>query len=307
MRLAVIGAGAMGGTLAAEAAGSGHDVTVLDVSTELVERIRREGLLVDTPEGELRAKVKAATDPAEVGPVDVAVVFVKAQHTRAAGETARALLGADTVVVTLQNGWGNADVLAEVLPPDRLVAGVTYNSCTTLEPGHLKHSGRGPTVVGPHVVDGGLGPARRTAELLTSAGWAAEATSAARTEIWKKLVLNAATLPTAALTRLPAGEVGAPGVLLDLVDELALETVRVAQALGLDIEPDERIARIHAVLTNAGPGKASMLQDVEGRRRTEIETINAAVVRAGEQHGVDVPLNRAMVALVSGLERSWSR
>jgi 2-dehydropantoate 2-reductase len=306
MRLAVIGAGAMGGTLAAEAAEAGHTVTVVDVSQEIVERVRREGLLVETPEGELRAEVAATTDTAEVGPVDVVVVFVKAQHTRGAGETASALLGADTVVATLQNGWGNADVLAEVLPPERLVAGVTYNSCTMLEPGRLKHSGRGPTVVGPFSIDGDLGPARRTAELLTTAGWTAEATGAARIEIWKKLVLNAATLPTAALTGLPAGEVGQPGPLLDLVDDLARETVHVAQAMGLDLDPEERVERIHSVLVNAGSGKASMLQDVEARRRTEIETINAAVVRAGQQHGVEVPLNRAMVALVSGLERSWA-
>jgi 2-dehydropantoate 2-reductase len=296
----------MGGTLAAEAADAGHDVTVVDVSREIVERVRREGLLVETPEGQLRAEVAATTDTAEVGPVDVVVIFVKAQHTRAAGETARALLDADTVVATLQNGWGNADVLAEVLPPERLVAGVTYNSCTMLGPGRLKHSGRGPTVVGPFLVDGDLGPARRTAELLTIAGWTAQATGAATTEIWKKLVLNAATLPTAALTGLPAGEVGQPGPLLDLVDDLAGETVQVARAMGLDLDAAERVERIHSVLLNAGSGKASMLQDVESRRPTEIETINAAVVRAGEQHGVDVPLNRAMVALVTGLERSWA-
>lgn len=305
MKLAVIGAGAMGGTLAAEAAAAGQDVTVVDVSLEIVERIRHDGLLVETPEGRLRSTVAATTEAKEVGPVDVVVIFVKAQHTRAAGESARSLLGAETVVVTLQNGWGNADVLAEILPADRLVAGVTYNSCTMLSPGRLQHSGRGPTVVGPFLVDGDIGPARRTAQLLTEAGWAARATGSARVEIWKKLVLNAATLPTAALTRLPAGAVGEHSSLLELVDELARETVRVANAMSLDIDVDERVKQIHTVLAKAGPGKASMLQDVEGRRPTEISTINGAVVAAGERLGVPIPLNRAMVALVSGLEQGW--
>ncbi len=305
MRLAVIGAGAMGGSLAAEAAHAGQDVAVVDVSSELIDHVRANGLVVDTPDGPVKATPAATTDPREIGVVDVAVIFVKAHHTRAAAETARQLLGDDTAVATLQNGWGNADVLAEVLPADRIVAGVTYNSCTVVGLGHLNHSGRGPTFVGPYLPDGDLGPARRVADALSGAGWAAEATPAARTEIWKKLVLNAATLPTAALTRLPAGEVGQPGPLLELVDALAAETVAVARAQGLDIDVGERIERIHATLARAGKGKASMLQDVEARRKTEIETINGAVVRAADQLGVDVPLNRAMVALLGGLERSW--
>jgi 2-dehydropantoate 2-reductase len=305
LRVAVVGGGAMGGTLAAEAADAGHDVTVVDVSEALVEQVRAHGLTVERPEGTLTATVKAETDPAAVGPVDVAVVFVKAHHTAAAARAMTSLVGPDTVVASLQNGWGNADVLARHLPEERLVMGVTYHSCTVAEPGRLRHTGRGPTVVGAYRPDGDLGPAGLVAGLLTSAGWAAEATAAARTEIWKKLILNAATLPTAALTLLPAGDLGEPGPLLDLVDALAAEAVAVARAQGLDIDPHERIERIHTVLAGAGKGKASMLQDVEGRRKTEVEVVNGAVVAAGNEHGVDVPLNRAMVGLVHGLERSW--
>ncbi len=126
-----------------------------------------------------------------------------------------------------------------------------------------------------------------------------------RTEIWKKLVLNAATLPTAALSRLTAGALGEPGELRDLVDGLAAETVAVAVAQGLGIDLGERIAAIHGVLERAGTGKASMLQDVLAARKTEIETVNGAVVAAAAEHGVPVPLNSAMVSLVHGLERSY--
>jgi 2-dehydropantoate 2-reductase len=128
-----------------------------------------------------------------------------------------------------------------------------------------------------------------------------------RTEIWRKLVLNAATLPTAALTTLRAGELGVPGPMLDLVDALAAEAVAVAQAQGLAIELDERVERIHATLERAGAGKPSMLQDAEAHRKTEVERINGAVVAAGDASGVAVPLNRAMLALIGGLERSWRR
>lgn len=305
MRTAVIGGGAMGGALAADAVTAGRDVVLVDVSTDLVRHVTEHGLLVETPEGRRTVTLPATADPAGAGPVDLAVVFVKGHHTRSATDTVAGLLGPDTVVLSLQNGWGNADVLAEALPAERLVMGVTYHSCTAAGPGHVRHTGRGPTVVGPYLAQGSTAPAQAAAAFLTAAGWEATATSAVRTEIWKKLVLNAATLPTAALTRLPAGEVGRPGPLRDLVDQLAAEAVAVARAQRLDIDLAERVERIHAVLEGAGKGKASMLQDVEAARKTEIETVNGAVARMGAELGVPTPLNEAMAALVSGVERSW--
>jgi 2-dehydropantoate 2-reductase len=295
----------MGGAFAAEAVAAGCDVTVVDVSPELVDRVRTRGLTVESGTGPLRVPVPATTDPASVGPVDIALVFVKAHQTRAAADAVATLLGPDTVAVTLQNGWGNADVLASVLPAAQLVMGVTYHSCSAVEPGHVRHTGRGPTLVGPYLAGSEEAFARRAAAFLSDAGWEATATGDVRTEIWKKLILNAATLPTAALTGLTAGAVGQTGPLLDLVDALAAEAVAVAAAQGLAIDLAERIERIHAVLAGAGAGKASMLQDVEAMRKTEIEAVNGAVVRQGAELAVDTALNRAMLALVNGVERSW--
>jgi 2-dehydropantoate 2-reductase len=297
----------MGGALAAEASAAGYEVTIVDVSAELIERVRADGLIVDSGAEPLHASVPITQDPASVGPVDITVVFVKAQHTRSAADVVAALLGPETLAVTLQNGWGNADVLASVLPPEQLVMGVTYHSCSVVGPGHVRHTGRGPTVVGPYLPAAGTAGAHRVAEFLSGAGWEATATTEVRTEIWKKLVLNAATLPTAALSGLPAGALGASGPLLELVDELAAEAVAVARAQGLKVDLAERVERIHAVLAGAGSGKASMLQDVEARRKTEVETVNGAVVRTGAEVGVPTPLNRAMLALINGVERSWQQ
>jgi 2-dehydropantoate 2-reductase len=159
-------------------------------------------------------------------------------------------------------------------------------------------------VVGPYSGDD-LSRATAVAALLDGSGWAATATADVRTEIWRKLVLNCATLPTAALTRLPAGALGEAGALRDVVDAVAAEAVAVAVAQGLDVDIEERTAAIHDVLARAGAGRASMLQDVLADRKTEIETVNGAVVELGTELGVPVPLNRALVALVHGLERSY--
>lgn len=308
MKIAVVGGGAMGGALAAEATLAGHGVHVLDVSKSLVERINQEGLEIRGGTDVVTARPAATTDARSVGPVDVVVVFVKAQHTRSAAESLAPLRDEHTIVVSLQNGWGNADVLAEVLGEDRLVFGVTYHSCSSQGPGVVNHSGRGPTYVGsfadtPDAADA----SRLAAGFLDSSGWPATVTPNVRQEIWKKLILNTATLPTAALTGLTAGALGVHRDMLEVVDAIARETTAVAGSLGLDIDADERIDAIHTVLAGAGGGKASMLQDVEARRKTEIAVINAAVVRAGAATETPTPLNSMMTTLINGLESSWTQ
>ncbi len=236
------------------------------------------------------------------------MLFVKAQHTRSAAETVARLRGDDTVVLSLQNGWGNAPVLAEVLGVRALVIGVTYHSCSILDVGVVNHSGRGPTHVGAYdaSADGADEAAARAGELLDSSGWATTVADDVRTEIWKKLVLNAATLPTSALAGLPAGALGASAAMQPLVAALAREASAVAVAQGLAIDAEERVGYIQNLLAGAGDGRSSMLQDADARRKTEIEVINGAVAAAGREHGVPTPLNDAMVSLIGGLEEGWT-
>ncbi|MGH2350833.1 MAG: ketopantoate reductase family protein [Chloroflexota bacterium] len=304
--IAVVGAGAMGGLWAARLARGGNPVVVVDVVPEIVAAINAQGIAVETPNGSQDpVRLRATTDPEEVGPVDVAWCFVKAHHTASAAALAKPLVGPSTTVVTQQNGWGSADVLAETFRPEQVVVGVTYHSARVDAPGRVAHTGTGASFLGPYLDGADLARAEAVARLMNDAGLEATATAAVKSEIWKKLILNTATLPTSALTRLRTGELGQPGPLLDLLDALAAESVQVARALGYGIDLAERIDRIHTLLAGGGSGKASMLQDVEAGRKTEIEVVNGAVVRAAEPLGIDVPLNRAMVALVGSLERSY--
>jgi 2-dehydropantoate 2-reductase len=307
-RIAIVGAGAMGGLWAGKLVQAGHDVTIVDVSRELIEAVRRDGLIV-LEEGvtEQTSRVAATNDPRDAGEQDVVFVFVKGYHTRAAARGLGPLLDDETVVVTLQNGWGNADVLAEHVPGERLVVGVTYHSAMVEAPGRIRHPGAGPSYVGPYRDGDSLEHAERVAALMTGAGLEAEATAEVKTAIWRKLIHNAACLPVSALTDLHAAPLVEPGPVRDLIDDLAREAVAVAVASGYAIDEDERIERIHAVLGAAGMGVPSMLADVHARRQTEIDTINGAVARAAGRVGVEVPLNAAMVALIAGLERAWGQ
>jgi len=233
--------------------------------------------------------------------VDAAVFFVKCYHTASAAELARPLVGPETTVASLQNGWGNGDVLSAVYPPEQIVVGVTYNSGLVVEPGVVMHPADQPTLVGPFA-DGDARRAEQLAQALESAGLATTVATPVRPEIWKKLILNAATLPTAALTGMNAGALAGHAEMRELVAETAREATAVAQSLGYPIEAQERVDTILALLERAGPTKASMLQDFEAGRRTEIDVINGAVVKAAAEQGVPAPLNRAFVALVKGWE-----
>ena len=150
-RVAILGGGgAMGGLFGAWlAAKGGAEVTLIDVSPTAIETISRDGLAIEEKDGAtLEVALPVTADPATVGPVDLVINFVKCYHTEAAVRAAEPMIGPETVVLTLQNGWGNADRIAGVVGAERVVVGLTYHSATLLGPGRVKHPGLGRTVVG---------------------------------------------------------------------------------------------------------------------------------------------------------------
>jgi 2-dehydropantoate 2-reductase len=297
----------MGCIFGAALAEAAVDVTLLDVARPLVEHIDAAGVTIVREGDETTTRVAATDDPGSIGEVDAAVVFVKCYQTESAAASMRPLVGEKTIVASLQNGWGNEEILARAFSPERVVAGVTYHSGTTLGLGRVSHNAPGPTFIGPY--EGGA--VERCAPLeraLASAGFEVTATPDVRTEVWKKLVFNAAGLAAGALTGLdPQGTAALPE-LRELVSSLAREAVAVARASGYAIEPDERVATITAAFERAAPGtKGSMRQDFEAERRTEVDVVNGAVVREAAARGVDAPLNQAMLALVKGVEAARER
>lgn len=301
MRIAVVGAGAMGSIFGARFAQAGHDTVLVDVATPVVEKINADGVTVVRGGEETTTRVRATNDPQSVGEVDIVVFFTKCYHTRAAAESARPLVGPNTVVASLQNGWGNGDVLASVFPAEQITVGVTYNSGLLQGAGLVVHPAEQPTFVGAFV-DGNSSGAETLAHALNDASLDTTIAAPVRPEIWRKLILNAATLPTAALTGLAAGKLTECPDSHALVTDTAREAVAVANALGYEIDADERAEAIHALLAKAGSSKASMLQDTEAGRQTEVDVINGAVVRAADDLGVPAPLNRALTQMIRGWE-----
>ena len=303
MRIAIVGAGAMGTVFAAALHRAGQDATLVDVSQTLVDHLTREGAFVEDSDSAYQAHIPATTDPAALGHVDAVIMFVKCYHTLAAAELARPLVGEETIVASLQNGWGNEDILAEVFGAERVVAGVTYHSARTSGLGRVAHTSRGPTYIGPFD-GGGMDAAERLGVALSDVGIETHVSAAIGTQMWQKLVLNCATLPIAALTGLTTSGLGSTPEVRDLVAAVAAETCAVATAAGHAVDSAERVQTIHRMLDGGGDGKASMLQDVEAGRRTELDVITGAVLAEAGRRGIDTPMNRTLFALVRGYEQA---
>ncbi len=303
MKIAVLGGGgAMGGLFGGYMARAGEDVVLVDVSQTSVDAINRDGLAIEEKDGSIATiRVKASSNPGDVGPVDLIVNFVKCYHTEAAIASAAPMLGEGTAILTLQNGWGNADRIAAVAGRSRVMVGLTYHSGTLLGPGRVKHSGIGMTHVGE--LDGSQS-ARLDAAVTAfrRAGIETSSSSHIIDEIWKKLALNACTLPTSALLHFPAHELIQHEGTIALMEGLLAEVVAVAKAQGIDLDHAERWQAITGLLKQAIGARASMLQDVEANRQTEIDVVNGAIVEAGRRHSLPTPLNDAMVWMVKSLQ-----
>lgn len=302
MRVGIIGAGAMGGLFGALLAEGGAEVVLVDMSDALVERIRVEGVTVREADGaERTVPAHATTNPEGESPCDVALVYVKGPATAAALRRSRPLLGPDTRIVSLQNGWGNGDRVVEATGSDRVSVGVTYHSAAMPAPGVVEHTASGPTYFGPWR-DASPDASREAAEMLQSAGLEIHLDPGIGERIWRKLLLNAAANPVAALTGLSSDGMLAQPVVMALVEGLTRETAAVARAEGHAIGEEDAVEDVRAGLVRAQTSRASMLQDVTVGRRTEIDTISGAVIEAGRAHDLPTPLNETVHALIKGYE-----
>lgn len=301
-RIAVVGPGALGCLFGGGLALAGHRVAMLARRPEHAAALERDGIAIDRDGAERRAAVAASTDPAALGPVDLAIVLVKSPDTAAAAAALPALLGADGVALSLQNGLGNAERLAEAVGLARVLGGVTSQGATLVGPGRVRHLGFGPTALA-ELVGGRSARAEAVAGLLDAAGIPARAAEAVAPLVWGKLLANVAINPLGALLRCTNGRIAedadGAALLAGLVDEAAA----VAHAAGVELAIGDPVAHVREVARLTYHNRNSMLQDVEAGRRTEIDAINGAVAALGARLGVPTPLNETMARLVSALER----
>ncbi len=306
MRICVVGCGAVGSLFAANLSTLDDvEVWAYDTSRAHVDAINRDGLRL-TGAGNVTGRLRATTDAAELPPCDFGIVATKAMHT-AAAIAAAAHAFADGCVATVQNGIGNEEVIAGHV--ERVIRGTTFPAGKITEPGVVQWDVRGDTTLGPFEPSPApFAEVERLAEACTRGGMPTAAVADARGPQWRKVIFNAATNPLGALTGLTHGRVCEQPTLRSLASRLVDEGTSVAAAQGivLDADPEELID--YAARPEVAYGhKASMLQDVEARRPTEVDHLNGGIVEFGRRLGVPTPLHESIWALVKGVEASWQQ
>lgn len=294
MRIAVMGAGAVGCYYGGLLARAGNPVALIG-RAQHVEAMKKDGLRVESKAFDERVKVEASTEPSAVRGAELVLFCVKSGDTESAGLSIKPYLEKGASILSLQNGVDNAERLSAVLGREVMPA-VVYVATEMAGPGHVRHHGRGELVIGQAAASG------RIAEVLRTAGIPVEISPNVAGALWAKLVVNCAYNALSAITQLPYGKLvqGAhiPEVMRDVVDEC----LAVARASGIEIPGD-----LHAATKKIGetmPGQySSTAQDLARKKPTEIEHLNGVVVRKGEALGVPVPANRALLALVRLLEK----
>jgi 2-dehydropantoate 2-reductase len=306
VKITIAGSGAMGCRFGGALYSAGHEVVLLDGWPEHVAAINSAGLRISDETGSRVVRVPAALFPAAAGPADLVIVFTKATATASVAAAAAGAIGPSTLVLTLQNGLGNIEVLRSYVPESRLLAGTTTLGTELLGPGHIRALGSGETVLGA------LGPgpsdhAERTVLTLSAAGLPARVAADALGVIWAKVAFNCVMNSLCAIASIPVSALGRYDGFDALASSILREIAAVAAAEGVAVDIAAALRLMKAQFDPAASGShlASTLQDLMNGRPTEIAQLNGAIAARAQEHGIEAPLNALITQLVGLLEATW--
>ena len=303
MKIAVVGVGAMGSVYAGLLAKAGNDVWAVDVWADHIQAIRDNGLRIEGASGDTTVAINATTDAAEVGACDLVVIATKARHVAdAAAAAAKSLLGADTSVLTIQNGLGSGETVSGVIGPERVTIGVAGGfGASMIGPGHARHEGMELIRLGE--MDGPI-TARLEAIAATwaEAGFRVKCFDDIHQLIWEKLICNGTFSPTTTLTDLTVGGVLDNADAWAIAAKCAAEGYAVARAKGITLDFDDPVAYVRAFGDRLRDGRPSMWQDMDAGRPGEIDAINGGIAAAGRQVGVPTPTHDTLIAMIRAKE-----
>lgn len=294
LRVAVMGAGAVGCYYGGMLARAGHDVMLI-ARPQHVEAITRDGLRMETRSFDEHVRLAASSEPGAVRGADLVLFCVKSTDTEAAGALIRPHLAPDVLVLCLQNGVDNADRLRTVLPQHAVAAAVVYVATEMAGPGHVKHHGRGELVIEPSSLS------EAVAQAFIAAAVPVEISGNVRGALWAKLILNCAYNAVSAIAQLPYGKTVQGEGVKDVMRDVVAECLAVAEADGVQVQGDMHLA-VDKLAGSMPSQFSSTAQDLARGKPTEIDYLNGLVVRRGEALGVATPANRVLWALVRLME-----
>jgi 2-dehydropantoate 2-reductase len=297
MKVTIVGAGAMGCLYAGAFHRAGAEVTLVDVNPEHIAAINERGLELETRAGVEILALPALRPEQATETTDLVVLFTKTFHTDTALDGVKAVIGPDTHVLTLQNGLGNDEAVARHVARERVIAGVSTLPSDLVGPGKVRSHGQGGSKIYP-AFGGDPAVARQVADLLTAGGLPTHLEPDIQAAIWSKAIFNATMNTLCALTRRTPGFLGAHEESRALIRTMVLEGTAAANASGIALDAQPILDLTEVSITDHADHEASMLQDVKAGRRTEVDAINGAIVRAARAAGVATPVTETLLRLV---------
>lgn len=305
MKIAILGAGAMG-SLYGGLLSQKNEVYLIDIWQEHVEQINKNGLVIQTAKEEKIYRPQAVTSAAQAGPADLVIIFVKSVHTDTALAQSRELFAEHTIALTLQNGYGNDEDILPYVQADNLLIGTTASGATVLQAGKVFQAGIGPTNIGTRDNRASENIAK-IVRLFNDCGIESYASDNIMEAVWTKLMVNVGINAVTALLDVRNGFLAESTAAYEVAEALVKEGTAVAKAEGYELNAAEIAEKyyIHGAKV-VGQNRSSMLQDVDKKRKTEIEKINGAIVRIGKKHNIATPYNELIVKLISAKEDTYS-
>jgi len=307
MKIAIVGAGAMGCLYGAKLSKvKSSQVFFIDVWQQHIDAINENGLIMEESGGTIDYKGLIATnDPDSVGPVDLAIIFVKSTLTEEAMNKNKSIFGPDTIAITLQNGLGNIDIISKSIGADNVLAGTTAHGATMIGPGKIRHAGAGKTIIGE--LSGKITDRIKEIELLfKEAGMETTVSDNVLGLVWDKLLINVGINALSGITRVENGRLLDYPEIEQLLELAVGEAMKVAERKGIKLSFADPISHTKDVCKATAANKSSMLQDVLKGNKTEIEMINGAIVREGNAMGIATPVNLVLTNIIKYIQRGES-
>ncbi len=305
MKIVVVGPGALGCLIAASLKNkTKEDIWLVDHIPGRAKKIAESGIRVEGISGQFTVKVNITVDVKAIGACDLVILCVKSYSTEDACKGIKDLVGQHTSILTVQNGIGNVQIMNDHFGPDKIIAGITNHGVTLVSDAHVRHAGRGDTVIGR--ADGRvLGAVRDIANVLTKAGFETKVSKDIDSVIWGKLVINVGINALTAITRLNNGMLVECPDARQVLRGAVQEAVKVVKRKRIKLAYDDPIQKVESVCKATAANVSSMLQDVLSKKRTEIEFINGAIVRQAKALGIPTPINEVLGNIVKTIETSY--
>ncbi|MFC1504182.1 ketopantoate reductase family protein [Spirochaetota bacterium] len=304
MKTAIVGPGAIGLLYYYLLSRKESNICMLDKTRKRAGELKKRGFIIEIDKEKHTIPINICTEAKEIGIADLILICVKSYDSKKAARSIREIANKNTIVLSLQNGLGNIEIMQKELPQCRVISAVTNLGSTLLATGHIRYAGKGPTYIGGDVQRSKL---TGIAKLFSSCSIEATVTDNIESALWSKLIINAGINALTAILRITNGDILTSPSASILMEQAVTEAHKIAKAKNIPILYDDPLAKVRDVCTRTAHNRSSMLQDVERRKKTEIDAINKAVYTHGRKMKLSAPVNEMLAGIVKAVEEAYGR